>query len=99
MWAEARNKVLTPAQYRSPFGRRPYDLRHAAVSLWLNSEVPATESPAAPARRRRHTRDLRPLHRWAGRRRRNKHITDALSTQDAVQDSGDKGDGGIEHAP
>jgi hypothetical protein len=24
-------------------GRRPYDLRHAAVSLWLNSGVPATE--------------------------------------------------------
>jgi len=34
---------LTPAQYRSPLGRRPYDLRHAAVSLWLNSGVPATE--------------------------------------------------------
>jgi integrase len=24
-------------------GRRPYDLRHAAVSLWLNAGVPATE--------------------------------------------------------
>jgi integrase len=24
-------------------GRRPYDLRHAAVSLWLNSGEPATE--------------------------------------------------------
>jgi hypothetical protein len=24
-------------------GHRPYDLRHAAVSLWLNSGVPATE--------------------------------------------------------
>jgi hypothetical protein len=35
--------VLTEAQYRSPLGRRPYDLRHAAVSLWLNSGVPATE--------------------------------------------------------
>jgi integrase len=31
------------AEYRSPLGRRPYDLRHAAVSLWLNSGVPATE--------------------------------------------------------
>jgi integrase len=27
----------------SPLGRRPYELRHAAVSLWLNSGVPATE--------------------------------------------------------
>ena len=40
---EARKEALTPAQYRSPLGRRPYDLRHAAVSLWLNSGVPATE--------------------------------------------------------
>ena len=30
----------TPA---APLGCRPYDLRHAAVSLWLNSGVPATE--------------------------------------------------------
>ena len=43
MCAEARKEALTPAQYRSPLGRRPYDLRHAAVSLWLNSGVPATE--------------------------------------------------------
>ncbi len=43
VWADARDKALTPAQYRSPLGRRPYDLRHAAVSLWLNSGVPATE--------------------------------------------------------
>jgi len=43
VWADARTKALTPAQYRSPLGRRPYDLRHAAVSLWLNSGVPATE--------------------------------------------------------
>jgi integrase len=27
----------------SPLARRPYDLRHAAVSLWLNSGVPVTE--------------------------------------------------------
>jgi integrase len=43
VWTEARNTALTPAQYRSPLGQRPYDLRHAAVSLWLNSGVPATE--------------------------------------------------------
>ena len=43
VWAEARKQALTPAQFRSPLGRRPYDLRHAAVSLWLNSGVPATE--------------------------------------------------------
>ena len=43
VWAEARKQALTEAQCRSPLGRRPYDLRHAAVSLWLNSGVPATE--------------------------------------------------------
>jgi hypothetical protein len=43
LWTEARKQALTPAQQRSPLGRRPYDLRHAAVSLWLNSGVPATE--------------------------------------------------------
>jgi integrase len=43
VWADARATALTPAQHNSPLGRRPYDLRHAAVSLWLNSGVPATE--------------------------------------------------------
>ena len=43
VWQAARTAVLTPAQQASPLGRRPYDLRHAAVSLWLNSGVPATE--------------------------------------------------------
>src|SRR5206468_3980534 len=31
------------ARQASPLARRPYDLRHAAVSLWLNAGVPATE--------------------------------------------------------
>ncbi|MFG3703588.1 hypothetical protein ACGF7U_02465 [Micromonospora sp. NPDC047670] len=30
----------------SPLAARPYDLRHAAVSLWLNSDVPATDVAA-----------------------------------------------------
>lgn len=42
-WKLARRKALTPAQVTSPLARRPYDLRHAAASLWLNSGVPATE--------------------------------------------------------
>jgi hypothetical protein len=32
-WRDAREAVLTPAQLRSPLAKRPYDLRHAAVSL------------------------------------------------------------------
>jgi integrase len=43
VWQRARKTALTPAQYASPLARRPYDLRHAAVSLWLNAGVPATE--------------------------------------------------------
>ena len=43
VWDQARKAALTPARYRSPLGRRPYDLRHAGVSLWLNAGVPATE--------------------------------------------------------
>jgi integrase len=43
VWDQARREALTPARYRSPLGRRPYDLRRAAVSLWLNAGVPATE--------------------------------------------------------
>jgi integrase len=40
---QARVVALTPAQQRSPLAHRPYDLRHAAVSLWLNAGVPATQ--------------------------------------------------------
>ena len=43
VWQAARTAALTPAQHASPLARRPYDLRHAAVSLWLNAGVPATE--------------------------------------------------------
>ena len=67
VWTEARKQALTPAQFRSPLGRRPYDLRHAAVSLWLNSGVPATEVALRPAH------DPRLLHRRPGRRRQPVH--------------------------
>jgi integrase len=43
VWRAARLIALTPAQHRSPLAGRPYDLRHAAVSLWLNAGVPATQ--------------------------------------------------------
>ena len=35
--------ALSDTDYTSPLARRPYDLRHAAVSLWLNAGVPATQ--------------------------------------------------------
>ncbi|MEV4109286.1 tyrosine-type recombinase/integrase [Nonomuraea sp. NPDC049695] len=43
VWQEARKLALTPEQVASSLAARPYDLRHAAVSLWLNAGVPASE--------------------------------------------------------
>ena len=43
VWAGARRFALTPEEVASPLAGRPYDLRHAAVSLWLNARVPATD--------------------------------------------------------
>ncbi|MFG1865667.1 tyrosine-type recombinase/integrase [Microbispora bryophytorum] len=43
VWQEARSRAFTAEQIASPLAARPYDLRHAAVSLWLNAGVPATE--------------------------------------------------------
>ncbi|GAB7041239.1 site-specific integrase [Catenuloplanes niger JCM 9533] len=43
IWRDARKAALTPEQAVSPLAGRPYDLRHAAVTLWLNGGVPATE--------------------------------------------------------
>ena len=46
IWKRARAAVLTTAQVASPLAARPYDLRHAAVTLWLNGGVPAPEIAA-----------------------------------------------------
>ncbi|GGJ66751.1 hypothetical protein GCM10010121_091790 [Streptomyces brasiliensis] len=39
VWAEARAPEPTPAQHASLLAKRPYGLRHAAVSTWLGSGV------------------------------------------------------------
>lgn len=44
--AAAREKALTPEQLVSPLARRPYDLRHAAVSTWLHAGVDSTQVAA-----------------------------------------------------
>lgn len=41
-WAKARESVFVPAVVRSSLAKRPYDLRHAAVSTWLNAGVEPT---------------------------------------------------------
>ncbi|MEO3744940.1 tyrosine-type recombinase/integrase [Plantactinospora sp. B5E13] len=43
VWHKARVRALSPAEAASPLASVPYDLRHAAVSTWLNGGVPATQ--------------------------------------------------------
>ena len=45
-WEEARRFAFPPQQVASPLAGRPYDLRHAALSTWLNAGVDATEVAA-----------------------------------------------------
>lgn len=42
VWAKTRDAVFTADIVASPLAKRPYDLRHAAVSTWLNGGVEAT---------------------------------------------------------
>lgn len=43
VWQRARAAAFTPEVAASPLAKRPYDLRHAAVSTWLNGGVPPTQ--------------------------------------------------------
>lgn len=43
VWQQARVAALSQAEAVSPLARRPYDLRHAAVSTWLNAGVQPTQ--------------------------------------------------------
>jgi integrase len=42
-WRRARAEAFTEAAAASPLAGTPYDLRHAAVSTWLNGGVPPTQ--------------------------------------------------------
>ena len=42
-WTKARQVALSPAEQASPLARRPYDLRHACLSTWLNGGVYPTQ--------------------------------------------------------
>ena len=42
-WREARRVALSAKDQTSPLARRPYDLRHACVSTWLNAGVSAPQ--------------------------------------------------------
>ena len=43
IWREVRREVFTADVAASPLAATPYDLRHAAVSTWLNGGVPPTQ--------------------------------------------------------
>ena len=45
-WDRARKAVFSPQEYQSPLARRPYDLRHACLSAWLNGGVPPAQVAA-----------------------------------------------------
>jgi integrase len=45
-WHAARAAALGPELATTPLARRPYDLRHAALSLWLGSGAPPAEVAA-----------------------------------------------------
>jgi integrase len=40
---KARDAAFSPSESASLLARRPYELRHAAVSTWLNAGVPAPQ--------------------------------------------------------
>jgi integrase len=42
-WTKARKAALPPEEQASPLARRPYDLRHACLSTWLNGGVAPTQ--------------------------------------------------------
>jgi integrase len=43
VFRRARAATFTKEVQASPLAQRPYDLRHAAVSTWLNGGVPAAQ--------------------------------------------------------
>ncbi|MFE1036502.1 tyrosine-type recombinase/integrase [Streptomyces sp. NPDC058807] len=43
VWEEARLYALPPDRVGSPLAGRPYDLRHACITRWLNAGVPIAE--------------------------------------------------------
>jgi len=43
-WTRARQAALTATEQASPLARRPYDLRHACLSTWLNGGVHPTQA-------------------------------------------------------
>jgi hypothetical protein len=67
-WHSARALALGPELAASGLARRPYDLRHAALSLWLNAGGgPCPDRRPCRPQRRGPAHRLQPLHPWPRR--------------------------------
>ncbi|MFF9339719.1 tyrosine-type recombinase/integrase [Streptomyces sp. NPDC014773] len=42
-WAKAREAVLPEHEFKSPVGKRVYDLRHTCLTTWLNNGIPPAQ--------------------------------------------------------
>ncbi|MGK5501439.1 tyrosine-type recombinase/integrase [Streptomyces sp. URMC 125] len=40
VWAKARKEVLPEHEFKSPTGKRVYDLRHTCLTTWMNKGIP-----------------------------------------------------------
>ena len=66
-WRNARQSAMTQEQCASPLARRPYDLRHACLSTWLNAGVPAAQvADMGRTQHRRAPARVRHVHRRPG---------------------------------
>ncbi|MFB7630429.1 tyrosine-type recombinase/integrase [Streptomyces sp. NPDC056149] len=43
VWDKARKEVLSEHEYKSPTGKRVYDLRHTCLTTWLNNGIPPAQ--------------------------------------------------------
>ncbi|MCB5911071.1 tyrosine-type recombinase/integrase [Streptomyces pinistramenti] len=44
VWRKARKAILSEHEFKSPTGRRVYDLRHTCLTTWLNSGIPPAQA-------------------------------------------------------
>jgi integrase len=79
-WHAARQAALGPELAATALARRPYDLRHAALSLWLNATGAPAEVAARAGNSARVLHDMY-LHRIDSQQDRvSQRIEDALDT-------------------
>lgn len=43
VWAKARKEILSEHEFKTPTGKRVYDLRHTCLTTWLNGNIPPAQ--------------------------------------------------------